>query len=635
MQRAIQIVGHLKFIFSGNDFNGAMNQTTRLTKLLVFHAILATTFCAAAEPLSSPRSPATKKRSSNSTKKYFLVKTREGEALYRRLSQSIDTLSHPLCHIVAAAGTLVDASPHFNAEGLSLGTFYHLHGDQLECPEELGHVSLRMGSSPVSFETRRCRWMGSMVRCDFRSSPDSFAGGLKLLREIYVDRRGIVCISLRLTASSKSGRELLATHKFHFRVEPPGSLKSRWRVGYRLPDGSVRRLDQKRYSFECELPSGGKSSSRELLIVVAPMGDSTESVVTLDDEADFEEKVSRRYPISSMRSAMRRWIVSQFPAWDCPEPWLNNLWSGQVVSLCQELAVDRESGDLVIELNSPDDWRLIHDARWLKDPKIVRRSLEHQIHDLNQKTLAQVGLIAPAALAVFECNPSAQFRTAVTEKLVPVITLLDKTFPDTQATQATRPRPALLHRKNNEKLLFINYAVLAEWSADRRSAFFHRARRLAAGLNVSYPREITSPELLTIISPEFSPADYAGFVQWCRSFFPEGDFAHLGDFCIDSAHRRVKKAIPRGVMDMIITNVVGLKTHSSDRLKIAPALWINHWDYFAIDNLPYRGHNLTIVWQSPDHVQRYAEIPQGLSVFIDGRCVKQSQELETMEIELK
>jgi hypothetical protein len=608
-----------------------MNNTL-LIKLLTFLAILSTSLCSAAELSSSQRPSVAQKRSSHSAKKYFLVKTIQGEALSRQLSQSVDIISHPFCHIITAAGTLVDTSLHQQNGNFSLGKFYQLHGDQLEYPEDPGIVSLRMGSSPISFETSQCQWMGPMIRCEFRSTKSSLTASLKFLREMYIDRQGIVYISFRLTASSKSAKELLATNKLRFRVDPQQSSKSRWRIWYRFPNGSLRRPEQKNESFECELPADRKNTSYELLIVAVPMQDSNRSVIVSSDEVEFESKITHRHPIGTMQSAMRRWIVNQFPAWDCPEPWLNKLWAGQVVSICQQLAVDHDSGDPFIDLNSPEDWRLIYDARWLKDPQIARRSLEYQLRGLSQKSLAQGGFVAPAALAVLECNPDMEFRTSVTNKILSAMPLWTKAVP---ATQTTQPRTKLFPQENETRLLLANYAVLAEWSADHHNVFLRRAKRLAAMLNVPYPSETTSPELFTIISPESSPADYSAFVQWCRSFFLGGDFAWLINFRIDSAHQRVEKTIPHGVMDMIITTVVGLKTKSSDRLTISPAEWIKQWPYFAIDNLPYRGHNLTIVWQSPDHVQRYAEVPLGLNVFIDGQSVKQSQKLETVEVELK
>jgi len=43
------------------------------------------------------------------------------------------------------------------------------------------------------------------------------------------------------------------------------------------------------------------------------------------------------------------------------------------------------------------------------------------------------------------------------------------------------------------------------------------------------------------------------------------------------------------------------------------------WKYFLLDHLRYRDHDLTIVWDQPDGEVRYAGIPEGFSLYIDGK----------------
>jgi hypothetical protein len=70
-------------------------------------------------------------------------------------------------------------------------------------------------------------------------------------------------------------------------------------------------------------------------------------------------------------------------------------------------------------------------------------------------------------------------------------------------------------------------------------------------------------------------------------------------------------------------------------MRICPAEWVGRWSYFAIDNLPYRGHNLAVVWQAPDASKRYAFMDVGWNVFIDGKLVHHSAKVEPVEVELK
>ena len=106
-------------------------------------------------------------------------------------------------------------------------------------------------------------------------------------------------------------------------------------------------------------------------------------------------------------------------------------------------------------------------------------------------------------------------------------------------------------------------------------------------------------------------------------------------FSLGRNERELVDRLPRGVLNFVVTKLVGLNADGSDRLQINPAPWIEHWPYFAIDNLPYRGHNLTVAWQSPGSARRYLDMELGLNVFIDGKLVKHAQRLQPVEVELK
>jgi hypothetical protein len=514
-----------------------MKKYVRPAIFLMILAIVSTSPCLGVDTPSSengtPSSGSSERtRSNRSVKKYFLVRTVEGENLQKRLAKSLETVSHSFGDLIIGGDVLAEVSAPRQTTQFSLGRFYWTQGNRVNEFGELGSVCLRLGRSPITFDFREHRWMGPLIRDEFQSEKTTMTGGLKLTRETYVDRQGVVYVSFRVSGSTANGRELLTENKLCFDVEPDRPSMSRWRIWCRLPDGTLRRPAEKQGKFQCPVTSGEtKNSGRDLLIVAMPMSDQPVGTVP-SEEVEFESKITKRRPIGSMISSMKRWIVNQFPGWDCPEPWLNKLWAGQVVAICQSVAID-ESGEPFIAIDSADDWRLVDDARWLRDGTIGRRSIERGRANLDRKN------------------------------------------PTTRGTLCER------------------------------------------------------------FTPECSPGDYPAFVQWCRSFFPGGDFSWLIDLHLDASGKRIEKKIPCGVMDMIITKVVGLSAGASNRLTISPATWIGHWPYFAIDNLPYRGHNLSVVWQSPDHVQRYAEIPQGLCVFVDGQCVKRIEKLEPMEIELK
>lgn len=67
-------------------------------------------------------------------------------------------------------------------------------------------------------------------------------------------------------------------------------------------------------------------------------------------------------------------------------------------------------------------------------------------------------------------------------------------------------------------------------------------------------------------------------------------------------------------IDLVICGVVGLKPRSDDVLELDP-LAPASWDYFALDDVLYRGRRISIVWDR--HGSRYSLGP-GLHVFVNG-----------------
>lgn len=67
--------------------------------------------------------------------------------------------------------------------------------------------------------------------------------------------------------------------------------------------------------------------------------------------------------------------------------------------------------------------------------------------------------------------------------------------------------------------------------------------------------------------------------------------------------------------DLIITGLAGLKTRADDVIEIDP-LAPADWPYFALDDVPYRGHRLSIVWDKDG--SRYGK-GAGLRVLVDGK----------------
>ena len=55
--------------------------------------------------------------------------------------------------------------------------------------------------------------------------------------------------------------------------------------------------------------------------------------------------------------------------------------------------------------------------------------------------------------------------------------------------------------------------------------------------------------------------------------------------------------------------------------------------YFALDNVAYHGHNISVSWDS-DGTRGYKGCAKGLCVFVDGRVAETSATLKELRVQL-
>ena len=70
---------------------------------------------------------------------------------------------------------------------------------------------------------------------------------------------------------------------------------------------------------------------------------------------------------------------------------------------------------------------------------------------------------------------------------------------------------------------------------------------------------------------------------------------------------------------MIVDDLAGLQPRLDDRLELWPI--DVGYDWFAINNLSYHGHDLTLVWDRPGGGQHYAGVQEGYSGYLDGKRI--------------
>ena len=81
--------------------------------------------------------------------------------------------------------------------------------------------------------------------------------------------------------------------------------------------------------------------------------------------------------------------------------------------------------------------------------------------------------------------------------------------------------------------------------------------------------------------------------------------------------------------DIIITGLAGLRPSLDNKLTVNPLIPAD-WDWFCLDNVLYKGHIITILW---DRTGKKYNKGKGLRVYADGKLIGKSVELRKLEIE--
>ena len=115
-----------------------------------------------------------------------------------------------------------------------------------------------------------------------------------------------------------------------------------------------------------------------------------------------------------------------------------------------------------------------------------------------------------------------------------------------------------------------------------------------------------------------------------RPYLAEALHPDTGSFEGHDGYNHSEHYFHSGYCDLIITGLVGLKTQDDDTLSLDP-LAPAEWDYFAVDDVPYRGHRLAIVWDRTG--SRYG-IGAGLHIVADGKRIASSPTLGKLSVKL-
>jgi hypothetical protein len=136
---------------------------------------------------------------------------------------------------------------------------------------------------------------------------------------------------------------------------------------------------------------------------------------------------------------------------------------------------------------------------------------------------------------------------------------------------------------------------------------------------------------------QLTPNDYYDLLSiYARShrkdgkpYLAEALHPDSGSFEGHDAYNHSEHYFHSGYCDLIITGLMGLVPRDDDVLEVRP-LAPTDWDYFAMDDVPYRGYRVSIAWDKLG--ERYSH-GKGMHVLVDGRRVFSSAELRPAILE--
>src|SRR5207237_6127446 len=80
-----------------------------------------------------------------------------------------------------------------------------------------------------------------------------------------------------------------------------------------------------------------------------------------------------------------------------------------------------------------------------------------------------------------------------------------------------------------------------------------------------------------------------------RQYIAESCHPNTGSWEGHDSYNHSEHYFHSGFNDLIITGLIGLKPRADETIEIQP-LAPQSWDYFAVDDLSYRGRRVSIIW---------------------------------------
>lgn len=131
---------------------------------------------------------------------------------------------------------------------------------------------------------------------------------------------------------------------------------------------------------------------------------------------------------------------------------------------------------------------------------------------------------------------------------------------------------------------------------------------------------------------------YKEFHKYALSHVIDGNRTYIGEYQDEKTGEWLKGDISRSrfyhhssYVDLVISQLVGLKPQADNSLIIQPLVPQNKWDWFCLDGVKYHGKYLTIIWDKTG--KKYGK-GKGFLVFENGNRIYKSRKLKNIKTSL-
>lgn len=119
----------------------------------------------------------------------------------------------------------------------------------------------------------------------------------------------------------------------------------------------------------------------------------------------------------------------------------------------------------------------------------------------------------------------------------------------------------------------------------------------------------------------------AGVPYTAESHFPAAD-AWSGDTSNHSEHY-----FHSSYIDNVFVDLLGIQPTLGDQFLMSPLIPSN-WTHFAVENLPYHGTLLTVVWDETGSTYKFGGHSAGLSIYSNGTLFHKQNDLDAVNVTL-